>query len=67
MVDAAMKAIMKDGLWWLTLFGDTKEFVEQCDIYQKMSVPIHKDNMPLRPTKGDCAFAKWGIDFVWAN
>lgn len=63
-IDTTAKAIMMVGLWWPTLFSDVTEFVKRCDECQRVKVPIHKDNMPLRPMMGARAFAKWGIDFV---
>ena len=46
------KAIMMAGLWWPTMFKDIEEFVRRCDECQRVKVPIHKDNMPLRPMMG---------------
>ena len=58
------KTIVRAGLWWPTLFKDAKQYVKQCDECQRYKVPMHRDDMPLRPMMGVRVFAKWGIDFL---
>ena len=62
--DVTTKAKMRAKLWWPMLHKDDVEFFKQCNKCQRYTAPIRKDKMPLRPTMGACAFAKWEIDFV---
>ena len=39
-------------------------YVLACDECQRFKKPIKMDNMPLFPSMGARAFAKWGLDFV---
>ena len=62
--EATAKTIVRDGLWWPTLFKDVEQFVKRHDECQRYKAPMHRDDMPFRPMMGARAFAKWGIDFV---
>ena len=59
-----VKAIMREQLWWPTLFRDANKYIWRCDECQRFKAPIRRDEMPLQPMMGARAFAKWGIDFL---
>lgn len=61
---ATMHKIMHIGLWWPTIFRDTKEYCETYDRCQRVGKPFRRDKTPLNPYVMLQSFDKWVIDFI---
>lgn len=56
--------IMYARLWWPTIFQDTKNYFENCDICQRVGKPSRREEMPLNPLEILHPFDKWEIYFI---
>ena len=59
-----MCKILYVGLWWPTIHMDTKIFVCNLEILQRIGKPLRHDEMPPELQTTLQAFNKWVIDFV---
>jgi hypothetical protein len=41
--------ILCAGLWWPTRHKDTKEYLNSCDVFQRVGKPSKRDEIPLNP------------------
>ena len=41
--------IMRNGLWWPTIFRDTKEYFRSYDVCQHVRKSSRRDEIPLNP------------------
>ena len=41
--------IMRTRLWWPTIFRDTKDYYNSCDVCQRVGKTSWGDEMPLKP------------------
>ena len=59
--------ILATGLWWHTLYKDTKEFHRCYDICQRVGKPSWRDEIMLLPQITLRTFDQWAIDFVFLS
>ena len=62
--DTTTKKIQQSGLWWPTLYKDCKNFVIECDHYQRLSRPIPSTEIPLISINPSLTFKIWAIEFI---
>jgi hypothetical protein len=46
---ATAHKVLHVGLWWLTIYIDSKDYYHRCDVCQRVGKPNRWDEMPLRP------------------
>jgi len=61
---ATTRKILQEGLWWLTIHKDSKEFSKNCDVCQRVGKTLRQDELPLNPAHIVKIFYKWAIDFI---
>ena len=62
--DTTARKILLAGLWWPTVYTDTREWVVGCDTCQRAGKPLKRDFMPLNPSHAQELFERWGLDFI---
>jgi hypothetical protein len=39
--------VLHTGLWWSTIHRESKEYVQRCDVCQRVGKPNRRDEIPL--------------------
>lgn len=64
-VEAKMPVrLRRVGLWWPSLFAESKDYWKHWDIVQHIGKPCNRDELSLFPVIALEPFNKWAIDFV---
>jgi len=58
------RKVLHDGLWWPTIFKDSKGHAKCCDVSRRVGKPFKRGEFPLHPVKALPPFEKWVVDFV---
>ncbi|GJV41560.1 reverse transcriptase domain-containing protein [Tanacetum coccineum] len=58
------KKIFDSGFYWPTIYKDSHNFVNQCDICQRQGKILQRDEMPQNSIQVCQNFDMWGIDFM---
>lgn len=56
--------ILGAGLWWPTLYQDSKAYCKACDVCERTGRPSWRDEMPSNPQMMLQPFKKWATNFV---
>lgn len=61
---ATARRMLHVGLWWPTLHKNSKEYVKNYDVSQRVGKSSQWDKLPLNLVNIVQIFEKWAIDFI---
>ncbi|MCO5554572.1 hypothetical protein L7F22_008102 [Adiantum nelumboides] len=58
------RKVRQAGYWWSTLLQDARDYVQNCDVCQRLGQPSKMSRMPLQQVLPLEPFQKWRLDFI---